>query len=309
MEHRHRFHWPKVLFVPDSSSQKLAAPLYQVTGNSRARTPPSLVEERPHWTASAPVFRTQYGWLLRPLQPAIPRRCCWRGADAAQQARKEFCTETPPPPAGPHPATIRHPADCPVCGKHCSCRASVVTHMVNACGITRPFMRCGEFDFRGEPRPPEIPLEPPLSTLVWTRARDGAPTAPPPRNARPSPKSFLFSASYNQQNGLGFHHQHFRNQGCPPTSGRRPREYDDLAATTPFQCISCGPKDQTKSGLLPQMRAHERPKAEPQQAPKIAALLQRPFCDKQAGNTGGLATHMHGKSISTARRARRQKWR
>ncbi|PWU88031.1 hypothetical protein C3747_450g17 [Trypanosoma cruzi] len=52
-------------------------------------------------------FRTgvshKYGWLLRPLQPAIPRRCRWCGAEAAQQARKEFCTETPPPPADPAP--------------------------------------------------------------------------------------------------------------------------------------------------------------------------------------------------------------
>ncbi|PWV13062.1 hypothetical protein C3747_45g291 [Trypanosoma cruzi] len=146
MEHRHRFHWPKVLFVPDSSGQKLTAPLYQATGNRRARTPPSLVGKRLHWTASAPVFRTQYGWLLRPLQPAIPRTCRWCGADAAQQARKELCTETPPP-AGPHPATIRRPADCPVCGKHCSCCTGVVTHMVNAHGITRSTRRCGKLTF------------------------------------------------------------------------------------------------------------------------------------------------------------------
>ncbi|KAF8280030.1 hypothetical protein TcBrA4_0099150 [Trypanosoma cruzi] len=51
-------HWPKVLFVPDSSSQRLAAPLQQATGNPRARTPPSLVGKRPHWPASAAVFRT-----------------------------------------------------------------------------------------------------------------------------------------------------------------------------------------------------------------------------------------------------------
>ncbi|PWU85828.1 hypothetical protein C3747_588g14 [Trypanosoma cruzi] len=45
----------------------------------------------------------KYGWLLRPLQPAIPRTCCWCGSDAAQQTRKELRTETPPPPAGPTP--------------------------------------------------------------------------------------------------------------------------------------------------------------------------------------------------------------
>ncbi|KAF8293771.1 hypothetical protein C3747_174g7 [Trypanosoma cruzi] len=45
----------------------------------------------------------KYGWLLRPLQPAIPSTCCWCGLDAAQQTRKELCTETPPPPAGPTP--------------------------------------------------------------------------------------------------------------------------------------------------------------------------------------------------------------
>ncbi|PWV11228.1 hypothetical protein C3747_61g244 [Trypanosoma cruzi] len=45
----------------------------------------------------------KYGWLLRPLRPAIPRTCCWCGSDAAQQARKELRTETPPPPTGPSP--------------------------------------------------------------------------------------------------------------------------------------------------------------------------------------------------------------
>ncbi|PWU83044.1 hypothetical protein C4B63_409g13 [Trypanosoma cruzi] len=155
-------HWPRVLFVSDSSSQKLAAPLYQVTGNSRARTPPSLVGKRLHWTASAPEFRTQYGWLLRPLQLAIPSTCCWCGTDAAQQACQEFCTETPPPPAGPYPATIRRPADCPVCGKHCSCCTCVVTHMVNTHGIARS-QALREFDFPGESEMTEIPPELPPS--------------------------------------------------------------------------------------------------------------------------------------------------
>ncbi|RNC32369.1 hypothetical protein TcCL_Unassigned05025 [Trypanosoma cruzi] len=51
-------HWPNVLFVSDSLSQKLAAPLSQATGNGRARTPPSLVGKRPHWPAFAPEFPT-----------------------------------------------------------------------------------------------------------------------------------------------------------------------------------------------------------------------------------------------------------
>ncbi|KAF5220810.1 hypothetical protein ECC02_006105 [Trypanosoma cruzi] len=51
-------HWPNVLFVPDSSSQKITAPLQQATGNPRARTPPSLVGKRLHWPASAAGFRT-----------------------------------------------------------------------------------------------------------------------------------------------------------------------------------------------------------------------------------------------------------
>ncbi|EAN85629.1 hypothetical protein C3747_46g171 [Trypanosoma cruzi] len=89
----------------------------------------------------------KYGWLPRPLQPAIPSTFCWCGPDASQQARKRVHTETPPPPAGPHHATIRRPADCPVCGKHRSCRTSVVTHMVNAQGITRSPSRCGSSAF------------------------------------------------------------------------------------------------------------------------------------------------------------------
>ncbi|PWU88924.1 hypothetical protein C3747_180g62 [Trypanosoma cruzi] len=89
----------------------------------------------------------KYGWLLRPLQPAIPRTCCWCGSDPAQQARKELRTETPPSPAGPHPATIRRPADCPVCGRHCSCRTGVVAHMVDAQGMTRSPRSCGNSNF------------------------------------------------------------------------------------------------------------------------------------------------------------------
>ncbi|PWV01653.1 hypothetical protein C4B63_4g282 [Trypanosoma cruzi] len=89
----------------------------------------------------------KYRWLLRPLQLAIPSTCRCCGPNAPPQARKELRTETPPPPAGPHHATIRRPADCPVCGKHCSCWTSLVTHMVNVYGITRPLRRCGNLTF------------------------------------------------------------------------------------------------------------------------------------------------------------------
>ncbi|RNC42415.1 hypothetical protein TcCL_NonESM07979 [Trypanosoma cruzi] len=51
-------HWSNVLFVPDGSSQKPTAPLYQATGNPLARTPLSLVWKRLHWTASVADFRT-----------------------------------------------------------------------------------------------------------------------------------------------------------------------------------------------------------------------------------------------------------
>ncbi|PWV12670.1 hypothetical protein C3747_49g75 [Trypanosoma cruzi] len=103
-----------------------------------------------------------YGWLLRPLQPAIPGICRRCGPDAAQQARNGPRTETPPPPAGPHPATIRRPADWPVCGKHCSCRASVATHMANVRGITRS-QALWKVKFPGEPEPPGIPPKPPAT--------------------------------------------------------------------------------------------------------------------------------------------------
>ncbi|RNF05660.1 hypothetical protein TcG_10725 [Trypanosoma cruzi] len=62
-----------------------------------------------------------------------------------------------------HPATIRRPADCPVCGRHCSCRTSVVAHMVDAQGMTRP-QALREFSFPGESEPPEIPPEPTPAT-------------------------------------------------------------------------------------------------------------------------------------------------
>ncbi|RNF12561.1 Tbingi protein [Trypanosoma cruzi] len=104
-----------------------------------------------------------YGWLLRPLQPAIPSTCRCCNSDAAQQARNEPRTETPPPPAGPHPATVRRPADCPVCGKHCGYRASVVMHGSNVRGITRSQALWKSIS-PGEPEPPGIPPEPPPAT-------------------------------------------------------------------------------------------------------------------------------------------------
>ncbi|PWV14410.1 hypothetical protein C3747_36g321 [Trypanosoma cruzi] len=156
-------HWPDVLLVSDSSGQELTAPLQQATGNP-TRTG-STVTRREETAPACPRTGVshEYGWLLRPLQPAIPRTCRWRGADAAQQTRKEPRTEKPSPPAGPHTATIRCPTDCTVCGKHCSCRTSVVTHMANAHGITRS-QALREFGFRGVSEPPEIPPEPPPST-------------------------------------------------------------------------------------------------------------------------------------------------
>ncbi|PWV11264.1 hypothetical protein C3747_61g72 [Trypanosoma cruzi] len=62
-----------------------------------------------------------------------------------------------------HPATIRRPADCPVCGRHCSYRTGVVTHMVDAQGTTRP-QELREFNFPDESEPPEIPPEPTPAT-------------------------------------------------------------------------------------------------------------------------------------------------
>ncbi|PWV04532.1 hypothetical protein C3747_149g34 [Trypanosoma cruzi] len=162
MEHRHRRIGRTYYWCP--TAQARSSPLHcrRRLGPTRTNSTVTRREETAPACSRTGVSH-EYGWLLRPLQPAIPSTCRWCGADAAQQARQEVRTETPPPPAGPHTATIRCPADCPVCGKHCSCRTSVVTHMVDAHGITRS-QALREFDFPSEPEPPEIPLEPPPST-------------------------------------------------------------------------------------------------------------------------------------------------
>ncbi|PWV17916.1 hypothetical protein C3747_15g487 [Trypanosoma cruzi] len=129
-------HCPNILFVPDSSGGSLLLHYGRRLGPTRIDTTLTRgVEAAPARLRTGVLLN--YGWLLRPLQLAIPSTCCWCNSDAAQQARNEPRTETPPPPAGPHPATIRRPADCPVYGKHCGCRVGVVTHMANVCGITR----------------------------------------------------------------------------------------------------------------------------------------------------------------------------
>ncbi|RNC39833.1 hypothetical protein TcCL_NonESM10765 [Trypanosoma cruzi] len=93
--------------------------------------------------------------------------------------------------------------------------------MVNAQGITRS-QALREFSFPGEPEPPEIPPEPPLSAWARTRARDGTPIAPPPQTAKPMPKPLPCSfrtVSYEKQAGTVFYLRHFHKQEFPRRIG------------------------------------------------------------------------------------------
>ncbi|KAF8279243.1 hypothetical protein TcYC6_0019340 [Trypanosoma cruzi] len=155
-------HWPNVLFVPDGSGPKLAAPLQQVTGtHAHGNHPHSWGRGRtsllPHRCFSRIRMAATTTAARHPAQMPLVRRGC-RTADTQRisHGNASFSRWT-------HPATIRRPAGYPVCGKHCSCRTSVVTHMVNAYGITRS-QALREFDFLGESEPPEIPPELPPST-------------------------------------------------------------------------------------------------------------------------------------------------
>ncbi|RNC36062.1 hypothetical protein TcCL_Unassigned01008 [Trypanosoma cruzi] len=114
-------HWPKVLFVPDSSGQKLTAPLQQATGNPRARTPLSLVWKRPHWFASAAGFRTNVDG-------------CYGHCNPLSQAN--------------------------AVGVRRGCRTGVVAHMSNVCGI-KCSKALREFNFSGESERPGMSPEPP----------------------------------------------------------------------------------------------------------------------------------------------------
>ncbi|EKF32170.1 hypothetical protein MOQ_003986 [Trypanosoma cruzi marinkellei] len=154
--------WPSVLFVSDSSSRRLTAPLQQATGSPRARTPPSSVGKRLHQPASAAGFaQIRMAGKTTATRHPDDMLLMRPGCRTAGTPRRR--TETPLLPAGPHPAVIRRPAERSVCGKHCGCRTSVVRHMVNAHVIAR-FQALREFDFRGEPEPPEIPPETPPRT-------------------------------------------------------------------------------------------------------------------------------------------------
>ncbi|RNF16852.1 hypothetical protein TcG_05969 [Trypanosoma cruzi] len=117
-------HCPNILFVPDSSGPKLAAPLRQATGKPRARTPLSLVGKRPHWFASAARFRTNANGCYGHCKPLSQ-------ANAVGVGRR--------------------------------CRTRILTHMANVCGITCS-KALREFNFSGDSERPEISPEPPPIT-------------------------------------------------------------------------------------------------------------------------------------------------
>ncbi|EKG00338.1 hypothetical protein TCSYLVIO_008726 [Trypanosoma cruzi] len=114
-------HWPKVLFVPDSSSQRLAAPPQQATGKLRARTLLSLVWKRLHWFASAARFRTNANGCYGHCKPLSQ-------ANAVGVGR--------------------------------GCRTRILTHMVDAHGITRS-QALRKFNFSGDSERPGMSPEPP----------------------------------------------------------------------------------------------------------------------------------------------------
>ncbi|RNC32220.1 hypothetical protein TcCL_Unassigned05192 [Trypanosoma cruzi] len=229
-------HWPNVLFVPDSSSQKLTAPLQQATGNPRARTPPSLVGKRLRWPASAAGFRTNTDGCHGHCNP--PSRAHSVGAARMPHSRhaKKVHTETPPPPAGPHPATIRRPAGCPVCGKHCSCFTGVVTHMVDAHGFTRSPRRCGSSAF-------------PVSRNRQKSHQNHRPALERGRERETAQRSHLRHRLHSpgRSHPMQFPHgvvgQATRNRTSssalpqarvPPRNKGRCQEYEGLTASTPF---------------------------------------------------------------------------
>ncbi|EKF28640.1 hypothetical protein MOQ_007605 [Trypanosoma cruzi marinkellei] len=77
----------------------------------------------------------------------------------------------------------------------------------------------------------------------------------------------------------------------PPTNRRRCREYDGVAASTPFECTYCDFRARAKAGPLSCIRAHEHFGTEPRSAPMKKALHKSPLMRQAGGQCRGLTTH------------------
>ncbi|KAF5224499.1 hypothetical protein ECC02_002442 [Trypanosoma cruzi] len=77
-----------------------------------------------------------------------------------------------------------------------------------------------------------------------------------------------------------------------PTSRERPwgRGRSGCAHRAPTHALWVRGPDESEASIQ-HARANERPHTAPQPAPETKAPLQSPFCDKRAGNAGGLAPH------------------
>ncbi|KAF8299604.1 hypothetical protein TcBrA4_0052900 [Trypanosoma cruzi] len=154
-------HWPKVLFVPDSSSQRLTLHCSRRLGtNAHGHHPHSWVE--PHWPASAPCF-AQIRMTATTTAARHPTHMLLVRPDAAQQARKETSHGSASSFRWTHPA---HPTAGRLSGVRKALQLPQLVswrHMADAQGMTRP-QALREFSFPDESEPPEIPPEPTPAT-------------------------------------------------------------------------------------------------------------------------------------------------
>ncbi|EAN89352.1 hypothetical protein Tc00.1047053511281.53 [Trypanosoma cruzi] len=215
-------------------------------------------------------------------------------------ARKEPRTEASP--AGPCPATIRRPAGFPVCGGRCGRRACVLAPMANARGVTRP-QTLWKANLLRQAEEARNPIRTASSHLGGDeserRHNDRASAMGRTAQAEAIP-CILRLAPCEQENGLGFHHHHLRNQGCPPTSGRRPREYDDLTATTPFQMHFLWTQGPNESGTTTPNEGPRTSQSRAAAGAKDRSTPSAPFPRQTGGEHRGIGhTHARHKHLDS----------
>ncbi|EAN93328.1 hypothetical protein Tc00.1047053506595.21 [Trypanosoma cruzi] len=106
--------------------------------------------KRPHWSASAAGFRTNTDGCCGHCNSPSRANAVAASRMPHRRHAKNFARKLLSLPLDTTPTRSDAPAYRPVCGKHCSCRVSVVTHGFNSSGVARS-LALWKVNFPSEP--------------------------------------------------------------------------------------------------------------------------------------------------------------
>ncbi|RNC52233.1 hypothetical protein TcCL_ESM10569 [Trypanosoma cruzi] len=123
-----------------------------VTGDWEATHTDSTLTngKRPYWPASAPGLRTNTDGCCGHCNSSSRAHAVAASRMPHRRHAKNFARKLLSLPLNPTTPLSNAPADCPVRGKHCSCRVSVVTHGFNSRGVARS-LALWKVNFPSEP--------------------------------------------------------------------------------------------------------------------------------------------------------------